>query len=89
MICLDCLSDDRERHAVAVCTGCGAAVCRDHSRVREHTLTRTVVGGMMFMTVPVVPATRLVRCLHCDIAHSARYPDLERGRAHSSGRMVG
>jgi hypothetical protein len=68
--CLDCVTDFRlQIAAVAVCTGCGAAVCGEHAQVREQTLTRLVPGGMAAMTVPVTPPARLVRCLRCDTAH--------------------
>lgn len=75
MNCLDCMTESRVQAAVAVCTGCGAAVCRDHAKVREHTLTRTVPGGMGLMTVPTTPAARLVRCLQCDAAHLNGKPE--------------
>lgn len=70
MNCLDCATEFRlQVAAVAVCTGCGAAVCGDHAKVREHTLTQKVLGAMALMTVPVDPPTRRVRCLSCDAAH--------------------
>lgn len=81
MNCLDCLADFRvQTAAVAVCVGCGAAVCGDHARIREHTITRAVPGGMGFLAVPVAPRTRRVRCLPCDAAHRNGDPEHEPGR---------
>lgn len=43
MSCLYCQeSTGRDRAAVAVCTDCGSAVCRDHAVIRSHRTTHVV-----------------------------------------------
>jgi hypothetical protein len=54
--------------AVAVCTDCGAGVCREHAAVRPR---RAIRIGTMGREEPVDPPARTVRCLACDAAHQA------------------
>lgn len=63
MICYDCATDDRTTPAQAVCGHCGAAVCRDHVRVRPRLLTAFAGTG----TAPPLPARRAT-CLVCRAA---------------------
>jgi hypothetical protein len=71
MNCLDCATEGQDSAAVAVCTMCGGAVCHSHARVEKHVLTRTALGGMVNLQVPVDPPTRTVRCQRCDTAYAA------------------
>jgi hypothetical protein len=56
------------REAVAVCIGCGAAVCLDHSHSAKVWLTR---NEMINRIVPVEPPARTLRCIVCAAAHDA------------------
>jgi hypothetical protein len=70
MNCLDCAQlGSSPEPAVAVCTGCGAAICLSHVVVRERVLTQTAVINR---EVPVDPPARVVRCTTCDAAVSAQ-----------------
>ncbi len=63
MSCLYCQeSTGRDRAAVAVCTDCGSAVCRDHAVIRSHRTTHVVGPGQGLAR----GAARLVRCTSCD-----------------------
>ena len=66
MKCFDCAGLGRDIDAVAVCIGCGAAVCPNHAHVTPHWLTRTAVINR---TVRVEPPTRAIRCGLCQQAH--------------------
>ncbi|HEY7483521.1 MAG TPA: DUF2180 family protein [Streptosporangiaceae bacterium] len=71
MNCLDCLSDNIERTAVATCTTCGAAVCADHADMADQPLTHQTLGGMVTVREPVTPTARVIRCGRCAAAHTA------------------
>jgi hypothetical protein len=78
--CLDCATEGQISVAVAMCVTCGGAVCQGHAQVRDHVLTRTVIGGMSNLRVSVEPPARLVRCACCDAAdEAARQGDGRRG----------
>jgi hypothetical protein len=66
--CYDCALNTQAREAVAVCIGCGAAVCLDHSHTEAVWLTRTEAINRV---VPVEPPARAVRCTVCAAAHDA------------------
>lgn len=66
MNCLDCLDGEQlAAPAVAVCTGCGAAICRDHLVLSQR---RRVRIGTMGRQEPVDPPTRTARCRLCQAA---------------------
>lgn len=76
MNCLDCLSDSagywshgKEQPAVAICTRCGAGVCRRHAVVAAAPLTVTMP---IARTIPVDPPARRVLCRQCDAAETAQ-----------------
>jgi len=69
MNCFDCAIQDRSAQAVAVCTGCGAAVCLTHAHVTRRWLTTTMAINR---TVSVQPPTRTLRCATCQAAHDAQ-----------------
>ena len=71
MTCYDCAQQGRVSNAVAVCVGCGAAVCLDHSHTAAVWLTRT---EPLFRVVPVEPPARAVRCVVCATADDAATP---------------
>jgi len=67
--CLDCLDEQSLlTPAVAVCTACGAAVCREHTVLTARRLART---GAMGRQDPVEPAARTARCRTCQTAVDA------------------
>lgn len=66
MKCFDCAALGRDIDAVAVCIGCGAAVCPDHAHVMPNWLTRTAVINR---TVRVEPPARAIHCGLCQQAH--------------------
>jgi hypothetical protein len=68
MKCFDCSGLGRDVYAVAVCIGCGAALCLDHQHVTPYWLTRTAVINRTLM---VEPPTRAIRCGLCQQAHDA------------------
>ena len=66
MNCLDCLDDEQlAAPAVAVCTGCGAAVCRTNLVLSQRRVVRI---GAMGRQEPVDPPTRTARCRLCQAA---------------------
>jgi hypothetical protein len=68
MNCYDCALARRDRPAVAVCIGCGGAVCLDHSHTETVWLTRTMPINRV---VAVEPPAREVRCTTCAAARQA------------------
>jgi hypothetical protein len=68
MNCYDCAHEGRVGDAVAVCVGCGAAVCLDHSHTTAVWLTRT---EPILRVVQVEPSARAVRCGVCTAAYTA------------------
>ena len=74
MNCFDCAALGDHVSAVAVCAGCGAAVCYGHAHVTARWLTRTMA---ISRTVAVEPPARTIRCAVCqaarDAAPAARY----------------
>ena len=62
MHCYDCLTEDRTLPATAVCTRCGAGVCRAHVRSADQPLPG-----------PPDPATGrpTARRLTCTVCHNA------------------
>jgi hypothetical protein len=54
--------------AVAICAGCGAAICHDHAHVTARWLTRTMVINRI---VAVEPPARAIRCGVCQAARDA------------------
>ena len=75
MNCYDCAAVGDQRTAVAVCQDCGAAVCVEHAVRTQHWLTRTQA---IMRVERVEPATRLIRCEACHVAHVARGDTSER-----------
>ena len=68
--CLDCLNTSTTtKPAVAVCTECGAAICRDHLVIQPRRLIRY---GAMGREEPVDPPARTARCTTCAAAVTAR-----------------
>ena len=65
MNCFDCAALGRSVTAVAVCAGCGAAVCLDHAHVTARWLTRTMAINR---TVAVEPPARAIHCAICQAA---------------------
>ena len=65
MICYDCAAIGRTTTAVAVCAGCGAAVCLDHAVVVPRYLTRT--AAINRVETVEVPA----RIMHCGVCAAA------------------
>lgn len=59
MHCFDCATTDTPRDAVAICSGCGAAACLDH--------THEITTEARFQTIgnPTVHAVRRLRCREC------------------------
>jgi hypothetical protein len=68
MNCYDCAALGRTAAAVAVCTGCGAAVCGDHAHVTARWLTTTMAVNRI---VTVDRPARSIRCAVCQAAHDA------------------
>jgi hypothetical protein len=68
MNCFDCSASDRSTEAVAICSGCGAAVCLDHATVTARWLTRTAAINR---TIVVGPPTRTLMCRLCHEASAA------------------
>jgi hypothetical protein len=61
--CLDCSRDlDAERPAVAVCSGCGGAICNAHSSISYTKRPIGPGGGQSRMTGM---RSRTIRCLVC------------------------
>jgi hypothetical protein len=82
--CYDCALAGEGRPAVAVCVGCGAAVCLDHSHTEAVWLTRTEAINRQ---VAVEPPARAVRCTVCAAAHAAATGNgYERGRRPAGAR---
>jgi hypothetical protein len=73
MNCFDCAQLGRVSDAVAVCVGCGAAVCLQHGQADVLWLTRIEVINR---AVPVEPPARAVRCAVCAAANDP--PQLRR-----------
>lgn len=69
MNCYDCAVTAVDRAAVAVCAGCGGAVCLEHAMPAEHWLTRT---QLINRVERVDPPARVIRCGTCHAAHAAR-----------------
>lgn len=70
MNCLDCLGTSATTEpAVAVCTECGAAICRAHLVLQPRRLIRYSVMGR---EDPVDPPARTARCTTCAAAVMAR-----------------
>jgi hypothetical protein len=60
MPCDECGTTARtDRHAVAVCSRCGAATCADHVRELTDQVAASSVGN------PVVRTVRRLRCSTC------------------------
>jgi hypothetical protein len=83
MNCFDCAAHGEVSTAVAICVGCGAALCLDHAHVNPRWLTRTAVINR---TVVVDPPARVVRCGICSdaqdaVAHPAEPPKQHRVKA--------
>jgi hypothetical protein len=78
--CYDCALESEAREAVAVCVGCGAGACLDHSHTETVWLTRT---EMVNRLVPVEPPARALRCSVCAAAHAAVV-----GIGHQHGRLA-
>ncbi len=68
MNCFDCAARGQDTQAVAVCAGCGAAVCHDHAHVTARWLTRTMVINRV---VTIEPPARTIRCGICQAARDA------------------
>jgi len=72
--CFDCAALGQQAGAVAICAGCGAAVCHDHAHVTARWLTRTMVINRV---VAVEPPARTIRCgicrAACDAAPAASF----------------
>jgi hypothetical protein len=61
--CLDCSRDlDAERPAVAVCSGCGGAICHAHSSI---SYAKRPVGPGSGQTRMTSARSRTIRCLVC------------------------
>lgn len=71
MNCYDCAAHGHDTPAVAVCTDCGAALCRDHAQLSPRWLTRTMA---VMREVPVEPPARIIRCGICQAARDAARP---------------
>ena len=67
MNCYDCSVGGGSSPAVAVCSRCGASVCRDHVRIRVDDVVRHSSTG--FARV-VGPPGRSLRCATCNDAGS-------------------
>ena len=80
MNCFDCSITGTTTSAVAVCHDCGAAVCLEHSFVRQHHLTRTATINRIIV---VEPAARFVRCATCTAADDAVHRDSAPSRRHA------
>jgi hypothetical protein len=72
MYCFDCAQLGHGNDAVAICVGCGAAVCLQHSQVEVVWLTRTEAINRV---VRVESPARAVRCGVCAAAHDAATAD--------------
>lgn len=84
MTCWDCLDGlGEQRAAVAVCEGCGAAVCRAHAVERVVRLTTTVGLGQV---VAVDTPARRIRCRICDAAETDRQLTEHGVPARATGR---
>ena len=68
MKCFDCAALGQSADALAVCPGCGAAVCSDHAHLGPRWLSYTAVINR---TVAVEPPARTIRCSVCQAAHDA------------------
>jgi len=68
MNCFDCAATGLLETAVAVCAGCGAAVCAGHAHVEARWLTRTAV---LNRTIVVDTPARTIRCAVCQVAQRA------------------
>lgn len=68
MNCFDCAALSRSIEAVAICVGCGAAVCTDHAHISARWLTTTMAINR---TVTIEPPGRAIRCGLCQAAHDA------------------
>ncbi len=68
MNCFDCAALGQPSAAVAICTGCGGAVCSAHAHVTPRWLTRTMAINRV---VAVEPPARTIRCTVCQTAHDA------------------
>ncbi len=64
MNCFDCATESRDTTAVAVCHGCGMALCVKHARVATRTVQRN--AGVGVSTLP--RAARRAVCGVCDDA---------------------
>lgn len=60
MNCIEC-----DQPAIAVCSHCGAAVCREHAVEREHVMH---VFLPIQQPVPIAPPARRIFCTVCDPA---------------------
>ena len=66
MNCFDHALEDQLEPAVAVCSNCGAGLCRQHAQVSEHDVEQASVG-------PSSPdLARLIRCSTCAKAFGSR-----------------
>ncbi len=68
MNCFDCAALGDTSPAVAICAGCGAAVCPAHAHVTARWLTRAMTLGRV---VAVEPPARVIRCGICQAAAGA------------------
>jgi hypothetical protein len=68
MNCFDCAARGQATEVVAVCAGCGAAVCFEHAHVTARWLTTTMT---LLRVVAVEPPARTIRCGICQAAHDA------------------
>jgi hypothetical protein len=68
MKCFDCATHGEASSAVAICAGCGAGLCLEHSHVDPRWLTRTMAINR---TVTVEPPARVVQCGVCAHAEEA------------------
>ncbi len=66
MNCFDCAARGNAVTAVAVCVGCGAAVCADHAHLTPRWLTRTAAINR---TLVVPTPARALRCGVCEHAY--------------------
>ncbi len=79
MNCFDCTLAGTATPAVAVCHDCGAGVCAQHAKEREHHLTRTATINRI---ITVEPPARLIFCTVCTSAHDAAHHDAEPTHHH-------
>ena len=68
MHCFDCAALGDATAAVAVCAGCGAAVCASHAHLTPRWLTTTMAINRV---VAVEPPARTIRCTVCQAARDA------------------